>query len=328
MNGNTELRYIVTGGAGFIGSNLVRALNERGETNILIVDRLGSGLKWRNLNGLEFEDFIDKDAFLETLPDIPWMGLEAVYHLGACSSTTEADADYLMRNNYAYTRQLCEACLRAGTRFVYASSAATYGDGSRGYSDRHESTPAYRPLNMYGYSKHRFDLWALRHEALDRVAGIKYFNVYGPGEAHKGDMRSMIHKAWGQVRERGEVRLFRSHRSEYADGEQVRDFVHVGDAVDLTLWLGDHPEINGLYNCGTGRARSWNDLARAVFESMGRKPHIRYIDMPESIRPNYQYYTEADLTKLREAGYRQAFTALEDGIRSYVRDHLESAGAE
>ena len=322
MNGHTELKYIVTGGAGFIGSNLVRALNERGETNILIVDRLGSGLKWRNLNGLEFEDFIDKDAFLEALPEIPWMGLEAVYHLGACSSTTETDADYLMRNNYAYTRQLCEACLRAGTRFVYASSAATYGDGSRGYSDRHESTPAYRPLNMYGYSKHRLDLWALRHEALDRAAGIKYFNVYGPGEAHKGDMRSMIHKAWGQVRDRGDVRLFRSHRSEYADGEQVRDFVHVRDAVDLTLWLGDHPEINGLYNCGTGRARSWNDLARAVFESMGRKPHIRDIDMPESIRPNYQYFTEADMQKLRSTGYNASFHSLENGIYDYIVNYL------
>ena len=321
MNGT----IIVTGGAGFIGANIIRELNARGQDDVVVVDRLRDGLKWRNLLGLNYEDFIDKSVFREkVLSDAGPNRLEAVIHMGACSATTETDADYLADNNYRYTRELCTWCLRHGVRFVYASSAATYGDGTLGYDDDHAVTPGYRPLNMYGYSKHMFDLWALRSGALDKIAGLKYFNVYGPREEHKGDMRSVVHKAHMQIKETGRVGLFRSYRPEYPDGGQVRDFVYVKDAVDLTLHLVEHRDVNGLFNCGTGEARSWNDLAGAVFTAMGREPAIDYIDMPVALRGRYQYHTQADLAKLRAAGYDRPFTSLEDGVADYVHTWLES----
>ncbi|NCC50192.1 MAG: ADP-glyceromanno-heptose 6-epimerase [Spartobacteria bacterium] len=313
---------IVTGGAGFIGSNLVRALNERGEDNIIIVDHLGCGEKWRNLQGLRFENYIAKEEFRAALWDDRDWTVKTVFHLGACSATTELDADYLADNNYHYTRELCEWCLRHDTRFIYASSAATYGDGAKGYSDEDRVTPTLAPLNMYGYSKHMFDLWALRYHVLDHVAGIKYFNVYGPGEAHKEDMRSVVHKAYGQIRDTGQVRLFKSCKPEYGDGEQVRDFLYVKDAVDLTLFFHDHPEVSGLFNCGAGQARSWNDLVKAVFAAMEREPAIDYIDMPAHLRDKYQYFTQADMQKVHAAGYTQPFATLEDGIRDYVQNYL------
>lgn len=317
-------RMVVTGGAGFIGSNLVRALNRRGETDVLIVDELASDGKWANLRGLEYADYLDKDEFRFAIRNDALGEIDTIFHLGACSSTTEQNASFLADNNYRYSLELCEWCLTRGTRFIYASSAATYGNGEQGYGDDPAGLKALRPLNPYGYSKHMFDLVALRRGWLDEgIAGLKYFNVYGPGEAHKGDMRSMIHKAWGQIRETGKVRLFRSHRPDYQDGEQLRDFLWVGDAVDATLFFHDHPGVHGVYNCGTGRARTWNDLARAVFTALGREPEIEYIDMPESIRAAYQYRTEADLTRLRHAGYEAEFTSLEDGVREYVREHLE-----
>lgn len=311
-------KYIVTGGAGFIGSNVVRALNARGEDDILIFDRLETGEKWRNLNGLRYEDYFDKDDLFAMLDDGLLDETGTVYHMGACSSTTEKDADYLAENNYGYTRVLCEECLAAGVRFVYASSAATYGDGKLGYSDADEDTPKYRPLNMYGYSKHMFDLWALRSGALKTIAGLKYFNVYGPGEAHKGDMRSVVHKAFEQIRDAGRVKLFKSHRPDYRDGEQMRDFIYVKDAVDMTLWLGGHPEVGGLFNCGTGTPRTWIDLVAAVFSAMGREPDIEFIDMPEHLRDKYQYYTCAVMDKIRAAGYPTDFHSLEDGVRETV----------
>jgi len=313
---------IVTGGAGFIGSNLVRALNERGENNIVIVDRLGTGEKWRNLVGLQYENYIDKEEFRAALWDDREWSVQTVFHLGACSATTEQNADYLADNNYHYTRELCEWCLRHDTRFIYASSAATYGDGSKGYSDDDRITPTLRPLNMYGYSKHMFDLWALRSDMINRIAGIKYFNVYGPGEAHKDDMRSVVHKSYGQILETGKVRLFKSYKPEYKDGEQVRDFLYVKDAVNVTLFFHDHPEVSGLFNCGTGQARSWKDLASATFSALGRQPDIEYIDMPGSLRGKYQYHTEADMQKLQKAGYHQPFTSLEDGIKDYMQKEI------
>jgi ADP-L-glycero-D-manno-heptose 6-epimerase len=246
---------VVTGGAGFIGRNVVAELNRRGVERVLIVDRLGSDERWKNLQGLVFEDLWSIERFRETFRSDGLPPVQTVYHLGACSSTTETDADYLLDNNYRYTRELCEWCLERGARFVYASSAATYGDGEQGYSDADEATPGLAPLNMYGMSKQLFDLWALRSGVLGRIAGLKYFNVYGPGEDHKGDMRSVVHKAHGQIRERGSVRLFKSYRPEYADGEQVRDFVYVKDAVDVTLFCGEHEQASGLFNCGTGQAR-------------------------------------------------------------------------
>lgn len=315
-------RIVVTGAAGFIGSNLARALNARGEDRLLLVDDLGTDDKWRNLVGLRFEDLIGKDAFRQATRENALDAVAAVYHLGACSATTERDADYLADNNYRYTRELCAWCLAHGVRFVYASSAATYGDGSLGYSDDDRLTPTLRPLNMYGYSKHLFDCWALREGLFDRIAGLKYFNVYGPGEAHKGDMRSVVHKAFGQILETGEVRLFKSDRPDYRDGEQKRDFLYVDDAVRVTLFLGEHPQASGLFNCGTGKARAWNDLAAAVFRAMGRETRIVYIDLPENLRGKYQYFTEAPMDKLRAAGYDTPFVTLEEGIRRYVQDHL------
>ena len=311
--------FIVTGGAGFIGRNLVQALNRRGETDILVVDALASDEKWRNLVGLEFEDYLDRAEFLRRVRSGSLPAPRTVFHLGACSATTERDAHYLMENNYRYTRELCEWALSHSARFVYASSAATYGDGALGYADADSVTPTLRPLNMYGFSKHLFDLWALRTGLLNRIVGLKYFNVYGPGEAHKGDMRSVVHKAFGQIQQAGAVRLFRSTHPDYADGEQMRDFIWVGDAVDVTLFFHDQQERAGLFNCGTGRARTWLDLARAVFAALGREPVIEFVDMPTELAPKYQNFTQAEVAKLRGAGYAREFTSLEAGIAEYAQ---------
>jgi len=315
-----DFSVVVTGAAGFIGRNLVAELNARGERDLLLVDELGHTEKWKNLRGLQYEDIWDPEMLRRAvLEDTDPGRIRAVIHLGANSATTETDADQLLDNNYRYTRDLCEWCLAHDVRFVYASSAATYGDGDLGYSDSDEKTPDYRPLNMYGYSKHMFDLWALKNGLLDRIAGLKYFNVYGPCEQHKGDMRSVVHKATEQILAEGRVKLFRSHRPDYRDGEQLRDFVFVKDAVDVTLWLAEQDAPSGLFNCGTGEARSWLDLTRAVFAALGREPQIDFIDMPETLRGKYQYYTCAEMDKLRAAGYTAPFTRLEDGVAATVQ---------
>jgi ADP-L-glycero-D-manno-heptose 6-epimerase len=317
------MKFIVTGGAGFIGSNIVAALNERGEHDVLVVDELGKDEKWKNLVGLHFEDYLDKDQFRQAvLHDTLDSKVGAVFHMGACSSTTEQDATFLADNNYRYTRELCEWCLRNEVRFIYASSAATYGDGSLGYSDEDEVTPTLRPLNMYGYSKQMFDLWTLKNELLETIVGIKFFNVYGPREDHKGDMRSVVNKAYGQILDTGEVKLFKSYKPEYKDGEQVRDFIYVKDAVNVCLYFSDNRKASGLFNVGTGEPRTWNDLAKATFAAMDREPKIRYIDMPVEIRDKYQYRTEADIRKLRRADYDEPMTKLEDGVRDYVQRWL------
>ena len=313
---------IVTGGAGFIGRNIVAALNARGRDDIIIVDNLGKSEKWKNLVGLRYEDYRDKDLFLTDVLCNTLPRAEAVFHMGACTSTTEKDAGYLAENNYRCTRSLCEWCLENGARFIYASSAATYGDGSLGYSDDDAVTPTLRPLNMYGYSKQMFDLWALKRRLFDRIVGMKYFNVYGPCEDHKGDMRSVVHKAHDQIRKTGEVQLFKSYKPEYKDGEQMRDFSYVKDAVNVTLHFFDNRDVSGLFNCGTGRARTWIALVTAVFAAMGKEPNIRFIEMPEHLREKYQYHTQADMTKLRSAGYAAAFTSLVEGVRDYVQNYL------
>lgn len=318
-------QYIVTGGAGFIGSNLVAGLNARGIHNILVVDHLGKSGKWRNLSGLAFEDYLDKQDFLDLVTQGKLTDVEAVFHMGACSSTTESDADYLMRNNYRYSRTLCEWASSHNTRFIYASSAATYGAGELGYSDDDALLPRLRPLNMYGYSKHLFDLWAWRHGLLNKIVGLKFFNVYGPGEDHKDTMRSLVHKAYFEVLKTGQIHLFKSYREGCADGEQMRDFVDVRDAVKVAFHFLDHPDQSGLFNCGTGEARTWLDLARALFTAMGRDPNIQFTDMPETIRDKYQYHTQADLTKLRAAGYLEPFTRIEVGIQDYVTHYLVHA---
>ncbi|MFO7813273.1 MAG: ADP-glyceromanno-heptose 6-epimerase, partial [Pelovirga sp.] len=275
-----------------------------------------------------YEDYIDKSDLFSYLDGFSLAQVQVVYHLGACSSTTEIDAHYLAENNYRYTRSLCQRCLNAGVRFVYASSAATYGDGALGYSDLDSTTPTYQPLNMYGYSKHMFDLWALRTGVLASVAGLKYFNVYGPGEVHKGDMRSVVHKSFEQISQTGKVQLFKSHRCDFRDGEQVRDFLYVKDAVDMTLWLGENPAVNGLFNCGTGTPRTWVDLATAVFTAMGKTPDIEFVEMPPHLQGKYQYYTCADMGKIRGFGYPTQFHELEQGVEDYVCNYLLPAMAE
>jgi ADP-L-glycero-D-manno-heptose 6-epimerase len=316
---------IVTGGAGFIGSAFVRKLNELGETDILIVDDLGKTEKWKNLLAKTYTDYLHKTEFLRLVTAGKLKGrVEAIVHMGACSSTTETDADYLMENNTRYTRVLCEWAMKRKARFIYASSAATYGDGSNGYSDADADTPGLRPLNGYGWSKHAFDLVALRRGWLKKVAGLKFFNVYGPNEYHKGDMMSVICKARRQILETGRVRLFRSHRPDFGDGEQKRDFIYVKDCVEVMAWLLKNPKVNGLYNLGSGTSRTWKDLVHAVFAAMEREPSIEYIDMPEAIRDKYQYFTEARMEKLRKAGFRTAFHTLEEGVHDYVTRHFSS----
>ena len=317
-------KIIVTGGAGFIGSNIIAALNARGEDDILVVDDLGKDEKWKNLVGLRYEDYIDKDHFRNAVQHDALEKVRAVFHMGACSSTTEQDATFLADNNYRYTRDLCEWCLRNGTRFIYASSGATYGDGSTGYSDLDDATYGLRPLNMYGYSKHMFDMWALKNDLMSTIVGLKFFNVYGPREDHKDDMRSVVNKAYGQILASGEVKLFKSYNAAYKDGEQVRDFVYVKDAVEVCLYFMDKPRAAGLFNVGTGKARTWIDLVNAVFAAMGKPPKIQFIDMPETLRAKYQYHTQADVSKLQRAGYTNPFTSLEEGVKDYVKTWLST----
>jgi ADP-L-glycero-D-manno-heptose 6-epimerase len=316
---------IVTGGVGFIGSNIVRALNEAGETNILVVDRLGKADKWQNLVGLNFLDYEHKDDFLIKLEKGLFdTGIWAIFHMGACSSTTERDADYLMENNYGFSRRLATRfAAKKGVRFIYASSAATYGDGSGGYSDEHRGVASLRPLNMYGYSKQIFDLWALKTGFVKRSVGLKYFNVFGPNEYHKGDMRSVVIRAYFQMKKHGKVKLFKSYRADYKDGEQCRDFIYVKDAVNMTLYFLEQPEINGIFNAGTGIPRTFNDLASGVFTALGKAPNIEYIDMPDGLEKRYQYYTCAEMAKVRAAGYSREFMSLEEAIRDYILNYLE-----
>ena len=319
---------IVTGGAGLIGSNIAHLLNARGENDILVVDHLAGGdparvaLKRRNLDALRTAAYMERDAFRAAVRAGEIAPPHVLYHLGACSSTTETDEAFLDDNNTGCTRELAEWCMAGGARFVYASSAATYGDGSLGYSDDHAGIPALRPLNLYGWSKQKFDLWALETGAASRIAGLKYFNVFGPGEDHKGDMRSVVNKSYAVVRDTGRIALFKSDRPDYADGCQDRDFVYVKDAAAVTVWLGDHPEVNGIFNCGTGHARTWIDLANALFAALGKEPCIDFIDMPAKLKGKYQYHTEAEMAKLRAAGCDVPFRPLEEAVADYVATHL------
>jgi len=315
---------VVTGGAGFIGSAMIAKLNEKGREDILVVDDLGSTDKWKNLVGKRFADYMHKDTFLKAIDGgtFPRGDFDAIIHLGACSATTERNVDYLMQNNYYYSKRLADYATWSDIRFIYASSAATYGDGERGFSDDDAVTPLLRPLNPYGYSKQVFDLWAMQNGLMDAVAGVKFFNVFGPNEYHKGEMKSLVVKAYRQIMETGTVKLFRSHRDDYRDGEQVRDFIYVKDVTEALWWLLEHKDVNGIYNLGTGVSRSWNDLANAIFSALGKPASIEYIDMPETIRNAYQYYTEATVAKLKGRGFPAAFMTLEDSVRDYVTNYL------
>ncbi|MFC1764409.1 ADP-glyceromanno-heptose 6-epimerase [Planctomycetota bacterium] len=314
---------VVTGGAGFIGSAIVAALNQRGFDDILVVDELASSDKWKNLRALAFADYMEKEDFLDLVIDgsLP-EAIDTIFHMGACSSTTERDVSFLIRNNFEYTKWLAQWCADNDARFIYASSAATYGDGAQGFDDDESQLQILRPLNPYGYSKQIFDLWARHQGLLDRIVGLKYFNVFGPNEYHKADMRSYVLKGYEQIRASDKLKLFKSGDPNYADGAYVRDFIYVKDAVAMTLFFLDHPEVSGLYNVGTGQARTWNDYVTAIFVAMGKTPDIEYVDMPDSISGQYQYYTQANMDKLRKAGYDDPCITLEDAVEDYVQNYL------
>lgn len=317
------MKYIVTGGAGLIGSAVVWALNQAGETDILIVDHLGTSEKWKNLRALKYTDYMEREEFMECLlqDDLP-EDVEGIIHMGACSSTTETDATYLVHNNFEYTKILAEYAVENDIRFVYASSAATYGGGECGYKDDEAEIEKLRPLNMYGYSKQMFDLWAKKHGLLDSITGVKFTNVYGPNEWHKGSMRSMVCRSFEQIRDTGCVKLFKSCHPDYKDGEQKRDFIYVKDAVDMVLFLLKNPQLTGLYNIGSGKAETWNELVSAAFAAMEKEVNIEYVDMPEHLKAKYQYYTCADMTKMREAGYTKEPMSLQDAIRDDICCYL------
>lgn len=316
---------VVTGAAGFIGSCVVAQLNARGQDELILVDHLNEEKK-KNLEGKAYAKYYEKQDFLELIVhDRFEENIEAIIHMGACSSTTLQDARYFKKNNLEYTKSLAQWALKHGVRFIYASSAATYGDGSCGYRDDDQTVRRCKPLNLYGKSKQDFDLWVLKNDLADRVAGLKFFNVFGPNEYHKGDMRSVVAKAYSEVAQKGKMRLFRSYRKEYKDGEQKRDFIYVKDAVDIVLFFLDNSSINGIFNVGTGKARTWNDLAHALFVAVGKKPNITYIDMPPDLEKRYQYFTQADMAKLRGCGYTRPFTELENAVADYagyLKGHL------
>ena len=321
-NDFSEARGLVTGGAGFIGSALVWALNRRGCDNIVVCDILGTNEKWRNLTPLRFADYVEAADLLPRVQSGALGKFDCVLHLGACSATTEKDATYLIKNNYEFTKDLAVWSLANKARFVYASSAATYGDGAQGMEDNEVALDTLRPLNMYGYSKHLFDLHAKRAGFLNKIVGLKYFNVFGPNEDHKGDMRSLVHKSFAQVQSKGVIQLFKSYRKEYKNGEQKRDFLYVKDCAAMTLHLAATPKANGLFNIGSGHARTWIDLSNAVFTALKKKPSIKFIEMPEAIRDKYQYFTQANLMRLRGTGYSTPVTSLENAVNDYVRKYL------
>ncbi|MCL4130476.1 UNVERIFIED_CONTAM: hypothetical protein GTU68_045089 [Idotea baltica] len=305
---------VVTGGAGFIGSNLVKSLNEKGLSDIIVVDSLRQTEKWKNLVGKQIAQYYDKAEFLELIENSSFANeISAIAHLGACSSTTELDAAYMMENNYRYSQRLALVAAKHGVRFVYASSAATYGDGSDGFDDDVELLEKLKPLNVYAYSKHLFDLWAKKEGLLESICGLKFFNVYGPNEYHKGPMQSVILKAFEQICEKGQVKLFKSYRKDYADEDCCET---------LSQLLSEHKDTAGIFNIGSGKARSWNDLAKATFSALEKTPKIEYIEMPDSLKGKYQYYTEAPVSKISSALGNYSPAGLEKGVASYVQRHL------
>lgn len=312
---------VVTGGAGFIGSSLIRQLNDQGLENIIVVDALEKDEKWKNLVGKRFVDFVHKEQLFDWLRGRE-KDIEAFFHLGACSSTVEKDADYLIENNTRYSIRLAEFALNAGHRFIYASSAATYGDGLLGFSDDHALLDQWVPLNIYGFSKHLFDLWLKRQHLLDKVVGLKYFNVYGPNEFHKGRMASAIVKMSSDCKDKGLISLFKSSAPDkYKDGEQVRDFIYVKDAVKMTAQFLTNNQ-NGIYNIGTGVGATWNQLAHAVIKAMGIPCKIEYIPMPEDLTGKYQNYTVADMKKSKLQKLAMPGYSLEEAVENYIKNYL------
>lgn len=311
---------VVTGAAGFIGSCLVAELNRRGRHDLVVVDHLNgdNDPKARNLVNKRYHRYYDKAEYLKLIRRDQFdFDVETILHMGACSSTTLQDADYFEKNNFEYSCVVADWALKNKARLIYASSAATYGDGELGYSDDESMVLRLKPLNLYGASKQKFDEWVLNKGVQGQMAGLKFFNVFGPNEYHKGDMRSVVSKAYDRVVDEGRMSLFKSYNPKFKDGEQKRDFIYVKDAVDVVMFLMEHPQINGIFNLGTGQARTWNDLAQALFKAVGRPAQIDYIEMPEILRGRYQYFTEAQMGKLRKAGYIRPFTGLEEAVKDY-----------
>lgn len=311
---------VVTGAAGFIGSCLVAKLNEMGRRDLIVVDHYDNqdDPKHANLANKQYVQYYDKAEFLSLIKEdkLPFK-VEVMLHMGACSSTLVDDEAYFKSNNIEYSIAMAQWCKRHGVRYIYASSAATYGDGELGYSDDHQMIPQLKPLNLYGESKQKFDLWVLRQKLEDSMVGLKFFNVFGPNEYHKDDMRSVVAKAYDRVAHEGKMVLFKSYHPDYKDGEQMRDFIYVKDVVDVVLFFMNHPTVNGIYNVGTGKANTWNQLAAALFKSVNKPVNIEYIEMPEVLRPRYQYFTQAKMDKLRQAGYLKPFTSLEEAVYDY-----------
>ena len=314
---------LITGAAGFIGSAVACKLNRQGRKDLILCDRFGKSEKWKNILGLQYSRFVHSDELFDYLLDDPQAKeIEVVIHLGACSDTTETDMDYLLENNVNYSIGLCRWSVENNVRFVYASSAAVYGDGSFGFSDSDELTPKLRPLNKYGFSKWMFDLWVLNNGLIDKVAGLRYFNVFGPNEYHKAKMASVVFHACPQALESGTVKLFESHREDVKHGEQARDFIYIDEAVDITLFLLKNNAACGIFNAGSGRAHTFNELAHGVFEGVGKEPVIRYFPMPEELRERYQYFTRADMTRLKKAGYKEQEDRFKEYAAVYVKKYL------
>lgn len=318
---------LITGAAGFIGSVIAKHFNDQGNNELILCDHFESGDKWKNLRGLKYSTFVQvEDLFAHEIWKKP-AGIKAIYHMGACSDTTELNMDFLYKNNTEFTNRLLTLAADKNIPIVYASSAATYGDGDQGYFDDHAGIAALKPLNKYGYSKQLSDEWILKQKKKPKVwFGVKFFNVFGPQEYHKGKMSSVVYQSFNQINEVGEVKLFKSHRPDYRDGEQLRDFVYVKDVVRAMVELiaaGEKkPALSGIYNLGTGEARSFHDLVKGTFKSMGKKPKITFIDMPVELRNQYQYYTQAEMAKFKRALPKFKFMKLEDAIQDYVGNHL------
>ena len=330
-NDNLERGTIlVTGAAGFIGSAVVWHLNSLGYTNILASDYLGSDNKFLNLVPGKIIDYIEADDLISLVKsnDSRIRNISCIFHLGACASTTESDCRYLIRNNFECTKDLAAFALKNNIRFVYASSAATYGNGDQGMDDDESKLETLRPLNMYAYSKQLFDLYAKNYGFLNKIYGMKYFNVFGPNEYHKGNMRSMVLKAYNQICEIGKVKLFKSHNPDYKDGEQLRDFLYIKDAVKMTIHLAKIAEnvsnkpTGGLYNMGSSEANTWISLISPVFEAMNKQPNFEFVEMPIELRDKYQYYTCANISKLRSIGYNEKITNLHDAVIDYTSNYL------
>lgn len=324
---------VVTGGAGFIGSNILAALEERGHPRLVVCDRLRSNTKWKNIAKRELADIVAPEQLFDFLDARQSQrgDIEAIFHMGAISSTTETNADHIVTNNYALTLALWKWCTKHRVRLIYASSAATYGDGSAGFDDAFGIEPLARlqPMNAYGWSKHLFDRRVARRITEGKATppqwvGLKFFNVYGPNEYHKGGQQSVVSQVYDHAAADSPFHLFRSHNPAYRDGEQLRDFIWIGDCIDVMMWLLDNPQVSGLFNLGTGQARSFYDLAATVYRALGKEPHIKFKDTPINIRDKYQYFTQATMDRLRQAGYNKPFTPLEQGVTTYVLDYLHT----